>query len=142
MVEARPKFRRTSLRGVAWACRGVADMDVGFTEDQEQLRLAMREFLAKESPRALARRMEEDPRGYSADLWRRLADMDWLGMPFPGAYGGADASTADLASVCEELGRAIAPVPFQSTVVQAGLTILFAGSEAQKQRFLPSIARG
>src|SRR5690349_20419336 len=92
MVAGPPKFRRTSSRGVDWACQGAAEMDVGFTEEQLQLRLAMREFLQKESPRAVARQMEEDPRGYPTDLWLRLGDMDWLGMPFPGAYGGADGS--------------------------------------------------
>jgi len=101
-----------------------------------------RDFLATECPKKLVREMVEDERGYPPDLWRKMGELGWMGLVFPEEYGGTEASFLDLAVLLEEMGRALLPGPFFSTVVLGGLTILSMGNEEQKKSLLPGIARG
>lgn len=117
-------------------------MDFTFSDSQEMLRQSAKDFLSAKCPKSLVRAMEKDPNGHAADLWRAMADLGWLGLPFPAKYGGADGTIVDLAILSEEMGRALAPVPFQATTVQFGLAILHGGSEEQRQKYLPAIANG
>jgi alkylation response protein AidB-like acyl-CoA dehydrogenase len=117
-------------------------MDLGLSEPQEMLRKMARDFLSTECPRQLVREMEEDEKGYSPELWQKMAELGWQGLPFPEQYGGGEGTFLDLAVLLEEMGRACLPGPFSSTVVLGGLTILDVGSEEQKQDFLPQIASG
>ena len=71
-----------------------------------------------------------------------MAGLGWLGLVFPEQYEGSGMSFLDLAVLLEETGRACLPGPFFSTVVLGGLTILDAGTDEQKQTYLPKIARG
>jgi alkylation response protein AidB-like acyl-CoA dehydrogenase len=71
-----------------------------------------------------------------------MAELGWMGLAFPGKYGGGDMSFLDLAVLLEEMGRACLPGPFFSTVVLGGLSILDIGSEEQKQAYLPELIRG
>ncbi|MFC1870379.1 acyl-CoA dehydrogenase family protein, partial [Chloroflexota bacterium] len=75
-------------------------------------------------------------------LWQKMAGLGWLGLPFPEEYGGSGGSFLDLTVLLEEMGRALLPGPFLSTVVLCGLPVLAAGTEEQKQDFLPKIADG
>ena len=117
-------------------------MDLGLTERQEMLKLTARGFLAKECPKAVVREMMEDERGYPPELWRKMADLGWMGLVFPGQYGGLEGDFFDLVVLFEEMGRVCLPGPFFSTVVLGGLAILTAGTEKQKQNLLPKIADG
>ncbi|MFN3974058.1 MAG: acyl-CoA dehydrogenase family protein [Dehalococcoidia bacterium] len=117
-------------------------MDLGLTETQQMLKNSAREFLEKECPHTYVRAMEEDEKGYTVDMWKKLADLGWLGLPFPEAYGGTGSTFLDLCILLEEMGRALLPGPYFSTVVLAGLTVLDAGTDAQKQDILPKIASG
>lgn len=117
-------------------------MDLGLTEEQEMLRKMARDFLTNECPKSLVRAMEEDERGYSPELWRKTAELGWPGLAFPEAYGGMGGSFLDLCVLLEEMGRALLPGPFFSTVVLGGLPLLAAGTEAQKKEFLPRLSRG
>lgn len=117
-------------------------MDLGLTEQQEMLRKMARDFLTTECPKKLVRDMEEDEKGYLPELWRKMAELGWLGLPFPEQYGGMGGSFLDLCVLLEEMGRACLPSPFFSTVVLSGLTISDAGDENQKQDFLTAIANG
>ncbi|MCJ7743247.1 MAG: acyl-CoA/acyl-ACP dehydrogenase [Dehalococcoidales bacterium] len=117
-------------------------MDFGLSEEQVMLRTSAREFLDKECPKKLVRAMMDDEKGYSAELWKKMADVGWQGLVFPSQYGGADSSFLDLAVLLEEMGRALVPGPFVPTVVHVGRAILAAGTDAQKQQFLPQIASG
>ncbi len=117
-------------------------MDFAFNEEQEMLKKMARDFLVAKCPKAFVREMEEDEKGYSADLWREMAEVGWLGLVFPERYGGIGGSFLDLAVLLEEMGRACLPGPLFSTVVLGGLTILDVGSEQQKKEFLPPISRG
>ncbi|MEE8471080.1 MAG: acyl-CoA dehydrogenase family protein, partial [Dehalococcoidia bacterium] len=117
-------------------------MDLGLSEEQEMLKTTARDFLRKECPKQLVRQMDESDEGYSPELWRKMADMGWLGLPFPEEYGGGGGSFLDLAVLLEEMGYNILPGPFFSTLVLGGLSILAAGSEEQKKELLPRVASG
>jgi alkylation response protein AidB-like acyl-CoA dehydrogenase len=117
-------------------------MDFGFSEEQEMLRKSARDFLAKECPTTYVRQMMDDDIGHSEDVWRKMAELGWMGLIFPESVGGAALDMVDLAIVLEEMGRVVMPGPFFSTVVLGGITIAEAGSEEQKRRYLASIAAG
>jgi alkylation response protein AidB-like acyl-CoA dehydrogenase len=117
-------------------------MDYALNEQQEMLRNTARDFLAKECPKTLVREMEKDEKGYSPGLWKKMADLGWMGLVFPEEYGGNGLSILDLTILLQEMGRAIVPGPFISTVVCGGLTSLKWGSEEQKKEILPKIAKG
>ncbi len=117
-------------------------MDFNFSEEQEMLKTMARDFLADKCPKTLVREMEEDEKGYSPELWREMVDLGWMGLVFPEEYGGSEMSFLDLSVLLEEIGRACLPGPFFSTVVLGGLPILNAGSDEQKQEYLPKIASG
>lgn len=117
-------------------------MEFTLSEEQEMLKTMARDFLATECPRTHVRQMMEDELGYSPELWKKMAEVGWLGLIIPEQYGGAGMNFRDLAILCEEMGRALLPSPFISTLLLAGLPILNAGTEEQKQRFLPRIASG
>lgn len=118
------------------------EMDLALTEEQEMLKKMARDFFTVESPKTFVRQMEKDERGYTPEFWQKMAEVGFLGLPFPEKYGGGGGSFLDLAVLLEEMGRACTPGPFFSTVVLAGLTILDAGSEEQKNFFLPQISQG
>ena len=117
-------------------------MDISLSEEQELLQGSARDFLQAECPLRLVRAMEEDERGYDPQLWKQMGELGWVGLVFPEAYGGSEGSMMDLAVLLEEFGRALVPGPFIPTVVQVGLPILWAGSEAQKGEYLPKISSG
>ncbi len=116
-------------------------MDYALSEQQEMLKKSARDFLAKECPKSLVRQMERDEKGYSPELWKKMADLGWMGLVFPEAYGGSGLTLLELTTLLEEMGAALVPGPFISTVV-CGLTILKWGTESQKKELLPKIARG
>ena len=116
-------------------------MDFNFTEEQEILRRTARDFLAKEFPKTLVREMEEDPIGFRADIWKKMAELGWMGLIIPEDYGGVGGDFMDLIVLFEEMGRACFIAPFFSTVI-CTLPILSAGTEEQKKEFLPKIGRG
>ena len=117
-------------------------MDLGLSEAQQMLKNSAREFLGVECPDAFVRAMEEDERGYTSEIWQKIAERGWLGLILPERYGGIGLEFLDLSILLEEMGRALLPGPFFSTVVLGGMTIMDAGSEAQKQEYLPRIAEG
>jgi len=117
-------------------------MKLTLTEEQEMLRKMTRDFLADKCSKKFFEQMEENETGYSRELWQEMAELGWVGLVFPGKYGGGDMSFLDLAVLLEEMGRACLPSPFFSTVVLGGLSILDVGSEEQKQEYLPKLIRG
>ncbi len=117
-------------------------MDLGLDEQQEMLRSFAQDFLEKECPEQLVRELEEDEKGYSPELWRKMAEQGWMGLTIPEQYGGAGMNLCELAILVEEFGRALVAGPYLSTVVLGATPILEAGSQAQKEQILPRIATG
>jgi len=117
-------------------------MDFDFSEVQEMLRKDARRFLIEKCPKTYVRKMEEDEKGFTPDLWKEMAGLGWMGLVFPENYGGLNMSFLELAVLLEEMGRACLPGPYFSTVFLGGLPILEAGTEEQKREFLPKIASG
>ena len=117
-------------------------MDFNFTEEQEMLRKAARDFFTKELPKSLVKEMAEDTRGYPPELWKKMAGLGWMGLIIPEKYGGSGVSFLDLTVLLEEMGRACLPGPYFSTAVLGVMTLLEAGSEEHKQKLLPKVASG
>ncbi|MBE0415829.1 MAG: acyl-CoA/acyl-ACP dehydrogenase [Dehalococcoidia bacterium] len=117
-------------------------MNIAFTEEQEMLRTSARDFVEKECPARLVRQIEESEGGYSPELWRKMADLGWMGLVIPEEYGGVGGSFLDLLLLIEEMGRGCLPGPFLSTLVLGALPIMAAGTAEQKEEFLPKIAQG
>jgi alkylation response protein AidB-like acyl-CoA dehydrogenase len=117
-------------------------VDLGLNEQQELLKNAARDFLENECPETLVREMEEDEKGYSPQLWAKMAEQGWQGLLVPEEHGGAGFDFLDLCVLLEEFGRALVPGPFMSTVLGGAVPLMVAGSDAQKKEFLPKIASG
>lgn len=117
-------------------------MDFGFSEEQDLLRQAARDFLIKECPMTVVRRLMEDETGHSPELWSKMAQLGWQGLIVPERYGGAGMDFVDLIVVLEEMGRVVLPGPFLATAVYASTALMEAGSDEQKKRYLPEIAQG
>ncbi len=117
-------------------------MDLEFTEEQNILKNAARQFLKNECPPALMKEMKDDERGFPQKLWDQMAELGWLGVMIPEEYGGIGGDFLDLAIILESMGEVCCPGPFFPTVVLGGLAILAAGSEEQKKTLLPKMARG
>jgi alkylation response protein AidB-like acyl-CoA dehydrogenase len=117
-------------------------MNFEFSDDQKQLRDQARRFLAEKCPPKAVRAVLEGKEVYDKALWKGLAEMGFLGVAIPEEFGGTGAGHLELCVIAEEMGRALAPVPFSSTVYLAAEVLMLAGSDAQKQKWLPKIASG
>src|SRR5574341_1986768 len=117
-------------------------MDMELTEAQQHLMETARKFLQKECPPNAVREEETTEAGFSPELWRKMAELGWLGLSFPEQHGGFGLGQVDLCILARELGRAICPSPFIPSIVLAGGVIAHAGSERQKSELLPRIAGG
>ncbi len=117
-------------------------MDFGFNQEQELLRATARKFLESECPSEFVRARMAEPAGVTDAFWAKLAEQGWLGLIYSEEYGGAGLGFVDLTVLMEEMGRAVMPGPFFSTVLLGGLTILESGSAAQKTEWLGKISAG
>ncbi len=119
-------------------------MQLVLTEDQELIAKTAADFIAEKSPLARVRALRDtnDETGFSRSLWKEMAELGWVGIPFPEKLGGAGMGFADLAVVLEALGRKLAPEPFHSAVLLGGQALLLAGSEEQREAWIPEIAKG
>ena len=117
-------------------------MDLDLNEEQEMLREMVRGVCSSYANLETVRELEDDPVGFPAELWKQMAELDLIGLMLPAAYGGSEMSALEGAVVYMELGRALAPSPhFVSAVMAAGV-LLRAGSDEQKQAWLPRIVSG
>ena len=117
-------------------------MNFDFSDELNQLRDEARRFLADRCSPAVPRRILEGPEPYAAELWSAIAEMGWTGAAIPEEYGGAGLGRLAVCVIAEELGRAVAPVPFSSSVYLATEAIMLFGSPDQKKEWLPKLATG
>lgn len=114
------------------------------SEDQRMLQDAARGFVQEKSPVAALRKLrdERDADGFDRALWRDMAGMGWTGILVPEEAGGLGFGFVGAGLICEEMGRTLTASPFLSTAVMAATALSRAGTEAQKQRWLPAIVAG
>ncbi len=117
-------------------------MNFDFSDEQKQLRDEARRFLSENCTPKHVRAILEGRGTYDRALWKGLADLGLIGVAIPEEFGGAGAGRLELCVVAEELGRALAPVPYSSTVYLAAELLMLAGTDAQKKAWLPKIAAG
>jgi alkylation response protein AidB-like acyl-CoA dehydrogenase len=117
-------------------------LDLTFSPEQEMLRETVRGVVASTSPLGVVRELEDDPTGYSPELWKQLAHLDLIGLQLPEEYGGSGMSAIEGVVVYEEFGRAIAPSPHFVSSVLSGASLARSGSDSQKQAWLPGIVTG
>ncbi len=117
-------------------------MDFDFSPDQQQLKDQARRYLADQCSPQAVRAVLDGPQSHDAALWTGLGEQGYLGAAIPDDLGGSGAGYLELCVVAEELGRAVAPVPFSSSIGLAADLLLRAGTDAQKQRWLPGLASG
>lgn len=117
-------------------------MDLSLTEQQEAFKATARDFMERECSKDALLELEETDTGYSDELWQKASDIGWLGMLVPERYGGSGGSLTDAAVVYEQLGAGPLSGPFFSSGVLGALTVLEAGTDEQRRRYLPSIAVG
>lgn len=119
-------------------------MQLVLTEDQELLAKTAADFVAEKSPVARMRALRDtnDATGFSRALWKEMAELGWVGIPFAEAHGGAEMGLAELVVVMEALGRTLAPEPFLSTVLLGGRALAAGGSDGQRKEWLPKIVSG
>lgn len=117
-------------------------MNFDFSEEQILLQEQARKFLGEACTPDLVRKSLDDPSPYSETLWKGVVEMGWTAAVIPEEYDGLGLSYLELVVIAEELGRAVAPLPFSSSVYLATEALMLAGSDAQKQQWLPKLADG
>lgn len=118
-------------------------MNFDYSDDQKALKDEARRFLAACAPISVARGVLESPGiGYDKSLWARVCEQGWCGAAIPEIYGGLGLGYVELCALAEELGRALAPIPFASSTYLFAEALLLAGSEHQKTALLPRVASG
>jgi alkylation response protein AidB-like acyl-CoA dehydrogenase len=117
-------------------------MDFSLSEEQQLFRDAVARFVQNEYSFEARKKIVASPKGWSDEVWAKLAEMGLLGVPFAEAEGGLGGPAVDLMVVMQELGRGLVVEPYLSTVVLGGGLVNIAGSAAQKQDILPRVAAG
>jgi len=118
-------------------------VNFAFSEEQEELRKAVRRFLEDKSPETEVRRLMETEDGYDEAVWRQMADQLGLqGLTIPERFGGSGFGYVELVVVLEEMGRALLCAPYFSSVALAANLLMATGDEAAQADYLPSIADG
>ena len=136
----RPRSSRTSSPSACSASRRHADMDFNVNEDQAEIQATARAFLAARANTAVVRAAAEAGR-CDAGLWREVCELGWPGIAIDERYGGAGLGMVELCLLLEEQGAALAPTPLLPTAC-AALVIAAAGSDAQREQWLPGLASG
>ncbi len=116
-------------------------MQFGLSESQQMLKNNARKFFAAECPMTEVRRLMETETAHDDKLWRNMAEQGFLGVIFGEDVGGAGLGMVELAALAEEMGRALVPGAFISTLL-AGAAIDVAGTPAQREKYLGAICAG
>ncbi len=117
-------------------------MNFDFSNDQKMMQDQIQRFLQDKCPLSRVRAVLESDETYASDIWQGLCDLGVAGSAIPEAYGGLGLGALELCVIAEELGRAVAPVPFSSSIYMAAEAIRLYGDETLKQNWLPKLASG
>jgi isovaleryl-CoA dehydrogenase len=119
-------------------------MDFSLSDEQRDFVAAIRDFCQREcgTPEQRERLTSGYTEAHNAELYRRMADLGWLGVTIPEQYGGSGGSMLDACLFMEETSRGLAPIGgYATTLIVAGATRRF-GTEEQKAEILGGIASG
>jgi len=117
-------------------------MNFEFSEEQNLLREQARGFLQDNCSMKVVRAALEGDEPFNRDLWKKVAEMGWTSTVIPEEYDGLGLSYLELSVIADELGRAVAPLPFSSSVYLATETLIAYGTKTQKETWLPKLASG
>jgi alkylation response protein AidB-like acyl-CoA dehydrogenase len=117
-------------------------MDLTPSDEQRLLRESADRFVNETYTADHRRKVTSDPLGFSADIWKKFADLGWLALPIAEAHGGLGGGAVEIGILMEAFGRGLVSEPYLSTVVISASLIAECGTEAQKQALLPKIADG
>lgn len=117
-------------------------MDFDPDDSQQMIRDSAAKFFAHWCPRGAVLKMAEESGTCPPELWKAMAELGWMGIPFPEDYGGLGMGFLELSMVLQEMGRVVLPGPYFASVVTAGLTLLLGASDEQRRRWIPSVADG
>lgn len=117
-------------------------MNFAFSEDQEMIRKSAADFVKGQSSIERIRHLLHDPRGYSPEIYKQMADSGWLGTVVPEAFGGIGLGYVDLVCIQEELGRGLVPEPLLNSGVLGANCILQGCVDEQKNDYLPRVVAG
>jgi alkylation response protein AidB-like acyl-CoA dehydrogenase len=127
-------------RSLLW---GDEIVNFAFSEEQEELRRAVRRFMEDKSPEAEVRRVMDTTDGYDVAVWKQMAEQLGLqGLTIPEEFGGSGYTYVELIVVLEEMGRALLCAPYFSSVALAANLLLVSGDDGAKKDYLPGIASG
>jgi alkylation response protein AidB-like acyl-CoA dehydrogenase len=116
-------------------------MNFDFTDDQRAIKRTAHDFLAARYKLEVVRELAESERGFTDEQWHEIAELGWPGVIVPEEHGGLGLGAVELIVIQEEMGYALAPSPYFSSI-SAALLLVAAGTEEQKQRWLAPLARG
>jgi len=114
---------------------------IGFSDEQAELLEVAQRFAREKSPIDKVRALLDDDLGHDPHVWNEIAELGWLAIAVPEAYGGVGLSLAEVVPVMEQMGRTLMAGPFLSTTV-AAQAVLQGGSEQQKADLLPDLCAG
>lgn len=119
-------------------------MDFGFSQEQKMLRDTVRDFVRRECPREYVRSIDESDEFPSDEIFHKMGRLGWFGLPFAEKYGGTAGDPIDILIVVEELahGSMVVASGYGRVLLVCGLGIYRAGTEEQKQYYIPRLARG
>ena len=117
-------------------------MDLSLSEEQRLLGEAAGRFIAGRYAFEARRAIVQSREGFSREIWRELADLGWLGLSVPEAFGGLGAGAVESGIVMEALGRALVVEPYWTTAVVGARLVGELGSEQQKAQMLADVVAG
>lgn len=117
-------------------------MNFEFSSDQKFIQQQARDFLSAECTTQQVREVLDGGLHRHEKLWQSIISLGWVGTTIPESYGGLGLSHLELCVIAEEVGRALLPVPLSSSLYMSAELLQMAGSDTQKQMYLPALARG
>ncbi|NYT61681.1 acyl-CoA dehydrogenase [Alcaligenaceae bacterium] len=113
-----------------------------FTQEQQMIRDSAASFYAQDAEYRRVREQRGQSPGYGVDVWRKMAELGWLGLRLPEQFDGSDATFSQTVLLLEQMGRALAPEPLTAVALMAGAAVLYGDNEALKQSSLPHLVSG
>jgi len=118
-------------------------MNFAFSDEQEELRKVVRQFLENKSTETAVREQMDTEQGYDPAVWTQMAEQLGLqGLAIPETYGGSGYGFIELVVIFEEMGRRLLPAPYFSTIALAATALLHSEDDEAKSTHLPGIASG